>query len=356
MSSDRLTSIRSRIDSLGEHSLLITAQEDIRWACGFSGSNGALLVFPDGAILFTDGRYATQAPEEAVGVEVEIVSGDFLEAVGEAVAPFQLKSIAIDSATTPVSSFRRMQSWSDPPIIRPFESPLAPLMVSKDSAELDLLRAAQKITDAVFEEIIPLIRPGVSESELAAEIVYRHLRRGAERMSFEPIVASGSNAALPHARSSERKLGTGELIVLDFGCFYRGYASDMTRTVGLGTPEPDAVAAYRLVQDAQAAAQGAARSGMRCSDLDAVARKRIEAAGFGDAFSHSLGHGIGVRIHERPRVSSSNDRILPENAVVTIEPGVYIPGRFGVRIENAVILRAGGCEALPESSTDLLLL
>ena len=356
MSVERLQSIRSLIEGTGDDALLLTAREDVRWACGFTGSSGALLISRMEATLFTDGRYAGQAPLEVDGATVQIYAGDLIAAVGQHPAASSLSAIAVDGSQMSVAEFRRVQSWPNGPQVRSYDSLLSPLTVVKTDDEIRRMRRAQEISDDVFEEMLPLIEPGVSEREVAAEIVYRHLKRGAEAMSFEPIVASGPNGALPHARPSDRRFADGDLVVLDFGCFVEGYASDMTRTVGLGKPESDALEAYSVVRRAQEAAQSAARSGIKACELDRIARGLIEEAGLGGAFAHGLGHGLGLRVHESPRLAAASDEILPDGAVVTIEPGVYIPGRFGVRIENAVILGPEGCIALPQSPTDLILL
>lgn len=356
MSTERLDSIRFLVREKGDDALLLTAREDIRWACGFTGSHGALLLNGSTAVLFTDSRYTDQALSETQGVGVEIVTGDLIEAAGQHPAASGLDSVGLDGNTVTVSELRRVQSWPDEPKARAYDGPLSVLLSRKSDDEITRLRSAQEITDSVFEEILPLIKPGVTERELAAEIVYRHLKKGAESMSFEPIVASGPNGALPHARAGDRAFEDGDLIVLDFGCFFHGYASDMTRTVALGTPEPESLRIYEIVRTAQRTAEVAARSGMRACDLDRAGRQVIEGAGLGSAFTHSLGHGIGLRIHEPPRIASTNEEILPDGAVVTIEPGVYLPGRFGIRIENSVVLRSTGCEPLPRTSTELLVL
>lgn len=355
MFTERQASIRALLREEGDDALLITAREDIRWTCGFSGSAGVLLLTDATATLFTDGRYTDQASEETQGAAVEVVSGDLVKAAGRHQSANSLASVAIDAATTPVAALRRVEAWPSKPRIRSYESPLAPYMAVKSDEEIRRLRKAQQITDAVYREILPIVRPGMTERELAAEIVYRHLRRGADGMSFEPIVASGPNGALPHARPTDRKLAAGDLVILDFGCFVEGYASDMTRTIALGMLGPETTAICNVVRDAQAAAQQAARSNIRASDLDEAGRSVIERAGFGSAFPHSLGHGIGLRIHEWPRIAATNSESLPNRAVVTIEPGIYIPGRFGVRIENSVILNQTGCETLPESSTEVVI-
>jgi Xaa-Pro aminopeptidase len=228
-------------------------------------------------------------------------------------------------------------------------------VASKDDGEIDRIRAAQSITEAVFDDIIDLIEPGMTEREVAAEIVYRHLQRGTESMSFDPIVASGPNAARPHGRPTDRTLRKGELIVIDMGGFRDGYASDMTRTIALGTPSSSARRGYDAVLSAQEAALEEAHAGMTGEELDAVAREVLEDEGLGEHFTHGLGHGIGLQVHEWPRVSRTSDAELPVGACVTIEPGVYVPEEnYGVRIEDIVVLREGGCENLTRSPKELL--
>ncbi len=218
------------------------------------------------------------------------------------------------------------------------------------------MRQAQRVTDDVFEHMLGFIQPGMREQEVAVEIVYQHLQRGAAKMSFEPIVASGARGALPHALPTDKRLEPGELVVLDFGCFVDGYASDMTRTIALGEPGEEARKVYDIVLDAQQQAIAQARAGMSTKELDAAARSVIEATGYGEFFTHSLGHGIGLQTHEWPRVSYQVDDLLPEGTAITIEPGVYLPGQFGVRIEDIVVLRAGGCDDLTASPKELLVL
>lgn len=218
------------------------------------------------------------------------------------------------------------------------------------------MRRAQAVTDAVFEHLLEFIKPGMQEQEIAAEIVYQHLSRGAERMSFDPIVASGPNAALPHGRPTSKRLQQGELVLVDMGCFVDGYASDMTRTIAIGEPGDEARAVYNLVLDAQERAIESAHGGIASADLDDAARSVIAAGGYGDYFSHGLGHGVGLQIHEWPRVSYHVDYTLPVGAAVTIEPGIYLPDRIGVRIEDLIILREDGCDNLTASPKSLICL
>jgi Xaa-Pro aminopeptidase len=227
---------------------------------------------------------------------------------------------------------------------------------SKTELEIDAIRGAQAVTEDVFDALLPLIGPGVSEQDLAAEIVYQHLRRGASAMSFEPIVASGLRSALPHARASSKTLRPGEFVVIDMGCVLDGYASDMTRTVAVGEPDDAMRRAYGVVLDAQRQAVAAVRAGASGRAVDAVARDIITDAGLGEYFSHGLGHGVGLQVHEWPRLSHNTDDVLPRDAVVTVEPGVYLPERFGIRIEDMVVARAEGPEVLTQTPKDLLIL
>jgi len=228
---------------------------------------------------------------------------------------------------------------------------------TKDAVEVERIRAAQRVTESVFDHVLRSIEPGMTEQDVAADIVYQHLMLGAEKMSFDPIVASGPNGALPHARPTDRTLQEGELIVIDMGCFLNGYASDMTRTVALGEPGEAARLGYDVVKRAQEAALQAARAGMPGKELDAVARDVIDEAGLGDYFSHGLGHGVGLQIHEWPRVSYTVEEELPAGACVTIEPGVYVSeDGYGVRIEDIIVLREEGCENLTSAEKDLIVL
>ena len=201
----------------------------------------------------------------------------------------------------------------------------------------------------MFAEICDWIKPGVTEQEVSAEIVYRHLLHGADKMSFDPIVASGSNGALPHARPSDRVLREGEFVVMDMGCFLDGYASDMTRTIALGEPSDEARRVYNIVLEAQEAALQAARSGITGTDLDDIARQIIKDAGYDEYFGHGLGHGVGLEIHEWPRLSYHVTHDLPDGAAVTVEPGIYLPEKFGVRIEDLIILHPDGHDNLTQS-------
>ena len=339
-----------------EEKALLTFLPDIRWACGFTGSNAVLVAGKEGSHLVTDGRYREQAALEVREADVHVTSGDLLDYVGEAGLLGDEQQVRFQPEHLSYAQYRTLTERFPAVEWLPAEKLLVHRVASKRPDEIDAIRRAQRITEEVFAHLTTYIRPGMTEREVAAEVVYRHLHRGAERMSFDPIVASGPNSALPHARPTDRRISRGDALVLDFGCVVDGYASDMTRTVVVGAPPDGFEPVYRLVRAAQEAAVAAARSGIPARRLDGAARDVIAAAGYAEAFSHGLGHGIGLQTHEWPRVSFQVEDELPAGAVVTIEPGVYLPGRFGVRIEDMVVLRPDGAENLTAATRDLLVL
>ena len=335
--------------------VLLSDLADIRWTTGFTGSNALVLVLDGRARLFTDARYQTQAAAEVSGAEVEILSGSLLPSVAEKWLG-NVSRLAVQSDRMPMADAEALRARAPGVDLVPIAGLVSALRARKTTAEVQAIRAAQELTESVFAEILDVIREGVTEREVAAEITYRHLRAGASAMSFDPIVAFGSNAALPHGRPTSRRLRRGDPVLIDMGCFLNGYASDMTRMLSFGAPSEDFRTVHGVVRDALHAARDAARSGMAASDLDRVARDRIEAAGFGPQFGHSLGHGVGLEIHEAPSVSFRSDSPLPEHAVVTLEPGIYLPDRFGVRIEDIVHLLPDGCTRITELDTNLTIL
>ncbi len=352
----RLDAIRSVVRDHNADAILLTFLPDIRWACGFSGSNGILVVRPDVVHFVTDGRYFVQAHREVLGANVHVPGYQLLEHVQKEGLFGSARTVLIQSDHVTVAQLAELQELFPDIQFRGGVELLVEHVGRKDESEVRRIREAQSVTDAVFDHLLGVIRPGITEKEIASEIVYQHLQRGAEGMSFAPIVASGPNGALPHAHPSDRRIGNHELIVLDFGCFLNGYASDMTRTVAVGEPSSEARNVYQLVLEAQTRAIEAARAGMTSVELDSVARKVIEEGGYGNHFSHGLGHGLGLQIHEWPKVSYHVDHLLPESATVTIEPGVYIPEKFGVRIEDIIVLRADGCDNLTGARKDLVVL
>ncbi|HEX7070958.1 MAG TPA: Xaa-Pro peptidase family protein [Rhodothermales bacterium] len=352
----RLDAVREAVRERGADAVLLTFLPDIRWACGFTGSNGILLVRPDEAHFVTDGRYFVQAHREVHGAEVHVPGYQLLEHAAKESLLGSARVVLVQGEHVTVNQFDELREQFPEVTFEPATDLLVPYVGRKDDEEVRRIREAQSITDDVFEHLLGIIRPGMTEKEIAAEIVYQHLLRGAEGMSFSPIVAAGPQGALPHARPTDRPLGAHELLVIDMGCFLNGYASDMTRTVAIGTPTEEARKVYDLVLEAQVRAIEEARAGMTSIELDGVARKVIKDGGYGDQFSHGLGHGLGLQIHEWPKVSYHVEVTLPAGAVVTIEPGIYLPEQFGVRIEDIIVLRDDGCENLTGARKDLVVL
>lgn len=344
---DRVSRVRGRLEEYDADGILLSALPNIRWACGFTGSNGLLLVTEHSAYFITDGRYTEQARAEVEGAEVGIASEGLMQGLLESGVFDTLDSVVLQADDVTVAAYQQIQKEEAGVDWRPRPGVLTQLVGRKEDDEVRHIRRAQALTEQVFEHVLDTIRPGQTEQKVAAEITYQHLRRGAEKMAFDPIVASGPNAARPHAQPTSRTLTDGDMVVLDMGCKLDGYASDMTRTIAVGPPSDRAREGYRVVREAQTRALQGARAGMTGKELDGLARAYIREAGLGDYFAHGLGHGIGLEVHEWPRVSFSVEEELPPGACVTIEPGVYVPeASFGVRIEDIVVLREDGCENL----------
>ena len=320
--------------------LVVTHLPDVRWLCGFTGSNAALAVTGSRAVLFTDGRYTTQAREESRGARVTIAEKSALKECCALLGESATKAW-FDPQHTTVADLALMRSGVSAKKSRGFFVPLQKPLVSalrmvKDEAELALMREAAKLGCELFAAMLPRIEAGMTEVVLAAELEFEARKRGAEGMSFETIVASGARSALPHGRATGAKLPRKGFVTLDFGVILNGYCSDMTRTVHLGGASREERAAWDAVLEAQETAVSAVKPGATCGDVDKAARDVLEKAGLGKYFTHSTGHGVGLEIHEQPRVAAGQEMRLEAGMVVTIEPGVYLPGKFGIRIEDMV--------------------
>jgi Xaa-Pro aminopeptidase len=396
--SKRIGLLRRRMSGSGLQGLLVTHLPDVRYLCGFTGSSAALAITRRGFRMFTDGRYTAQAAEEVSGAKVEIVPSapaiaavqwlavQVAEASSGAKAPrdsasltrglkpptpsvtglvapsrnrltrplaelpavsSQDAAVGFDSAHTSVAELERFRAALPARLRRKLLTPLTslvePLRWLKDEDELAVMAEAAKLGDDLFTHMLGFIRPGQTETEVAAELEYQARVRGAEGMSFDSIVASGFRSALPHGRASQAKLPRHGLLTLDFGVILKGYCSDMTRTVCLGKPTAREREVYEAVLEAQEAAVAAVVAGAECGVVDEAARSVLRRAGMAEAFSHSTGHGVGLEIHEGPRIGAGQKNKLDPGMVITIEPGVYFAGEFGVRIEDMVaVTRTGG--------------
>jgi Xaa-Pro aminopeptidase len=346
--------VREELRSRGLDGMLIFAPAGIRYLTGFTGSSAIAVLQPLTFRLFTDARYALQCRQEVRNAHCVIAPGGLIEEIARRRILSGAKRIAFDpeelSFATHRTLARRLPGIRLVPVARLLEN----LMEVKAPEEVALIREAAAISERVFNDLLPLVRPGVSELEIAGQIVFLHRRYGGERDAFEPIVASGVRGALPHARASASRLRRGEMLTLDFGCTRGGYHSDITRTIGIGRVSAQARRMYRAVLEAHNAAVEAARGGLDARALDAVARRVITRHGFGRYFRHSLGHGLGLQIHERPRISPRSSDRLRAGSVVTIEPGIYIPGTGGVRIESDVLLLEQGCTMLTSAPGEMI--
>jgi Xaa-Pro aminopeptidase len=357
---------RVRQNKLREHlattrfdALLVSHLPNIRYLCGFTGSAGLLLIQESGSVFFTDVRYDIQAQEEVKSAKVVIARKASLTALAELLAKRRKRSrgwvLGIESEHFTVSEKKRLAELT-PTGIRLKDAPsiVERFRTVKDNQEIGLIRNAVKLGADIFKRGIEVLRPGVKEVDVAAEMELAARRSGADGMSFDTIIASGARSALPHGRASTKAIRPGAFVVCDFGVILSGYCSDQTRTVWAGSVTEDARRSYEAVREAQQAAIEAVRPGIAVGEVDAAARKVLRKAGLGRYFTHSTGHGVGLEIHESPRVANGQGEVLQPGMVITIEPGVYFPGKWGVRIEDMVAVTAGGCEVLTPTGKELL--
>jgi Xaa-Pro aminopeptidase len=333
--------------------LLVSFGPNLRYLSGFTGSSGALLVLPGKSILFTDPRYTIQAGQE-VTCQVRIAKGPLLLDVAAAVKRLRLARIGYEPARMTCDFFDALRSHL------PLKASLEPapgwieeLRMVKSAEEIALIRRSVETNSRAFEQAAARVRPGMKEQDLAAELEYRMRRLGAEKPSFETIVAGGARSALPHAQPTAAPLRPGGLVVVDMGAVQDGYCSDMTRMLFLGKPGARVKRAYRAVLEAQLAAIDAVRAGAGTARVDAAARSVLKGYGLDGAFIHSTGHGLGLEIHEPPRVGRRDKTKLRAGMVITIEPGVYLEGFGGIRIEDTVVVTEQGCDILTPTSKDL---
>ncbi|MDA1027931.1 MAG: aminopeptidase P family protein [Bacteroidetes bacterium] len=356
MSVPRTEKLRNKATLSPGEALLVSRDSDIRWLTGFSGSNGAVLITDSEIHIFTDGRYGEQVVAQTQGCSIHVESGSALGSATAFVASMGLREIQFQGDHLSFELVQKLCKDLPKLICRESTVSFDKLRSVKDPAEVEAIRQALRITERTFTECLTLIEEGISELDLAAEIDYRQRKLGAEKSSFETIVAFGSRTALPHARPGQRRLKRGEPILVDFGCVFGGYASDMTRMIHFGEPTPDFLSAFQSVERALHAASKQARAGITGKELDETAREIFRESNVEPFFCHSLGHGVGLDIHEWPSVSSRNEDLLPTGCIITIEPGVYFEGRFGIRIENMVCLNEQGCTTFNDLDTKLVVL
>lgn len=352
-------SIRKKLSEYQIDAMLVSCEANRFYASGFhsTGTDGVALITKDTAYYFTDSRYIEAANRQIADAVIEMTgSGQtYVTRINAAIARHGIQTIGFEETYMTVAAYEYYRKALHCTLV-PAAGLLSVLRMVKNPSELKAMIAAQRIAEQALTEILNDLRPGVTEQEIAAKLQYLMLRAGASDMSFDPIVVSGSNGSMPHGVPSQRQMQAGEFVTMDFGCIYQGYCSDMTRTVALGhvTEEMDRV--YHTVLQAQLAGIAAARGGVTGRAIDAAGRDVVAAAGYGDAFGHGFGHGLGVEIHELPNASPSYDKPLPAGTVISAEPGIYLPGKFGVRIEDVILLTDTGCENLTRAPKELLVL
>ena len=358
----RIGALRRKLTRSGLPGLLVTHLPDVRYLCGFTGSSAALAITRRSARMFTDGRYATQAAEEVQGArtDVEIVTSPAATAAVQWLAAQPgIAAAGFDPSHTTVAELAQLKEGLPSRLRKAFLTSLPDPLVErlrlvKDDDELAIMREAALMGCKLFNEILTFIRPGLREVEVAAELEHRARLMGAEGMSFDTIVASGPRSALPHGHATSQRLPRRGFVTLDFGIIHKGYCSDMTRTVHLGSPIARERNAYHAVLEAQEAGVAAVSSGVSSGDVDEAARSVLRREGLAEAFSHSTGHGVGLEIHEAPRIGAKQKTRLQAGMVITIEPGIYLPGEFGVRIEDMVAVTRTGGEILTPAPKALI--
>ena len=351
----RLDQLSLKINDLGYHGFYISNLTNIRYLTGFTGSAGLLLLVDGTGHFFTDGRYTTQSSNQVKNCKIHIIDSSYFDSINQTkLLDSDNLNIAFESTHISHSSYHGLKQNFNYINWHPTNSIIENIAAVKDQDEIDSLKTAIEITDYVFQKIINEIKAGVTEKYISAKISYLFKTNGAEGDSYESIIASGPNSALPHARPTDRKFQKGDFIVMDFGALYKGYHADMTRTIVVGEASDRHHEIYNIVLESQLAGINVARSGMKCSDLDKACRDVIDAKGYGELFMHSTGHGLGLEVHTLPRITWMNHNNLIENNVITIEPGIYIAGWGGVRIEDDCVILKDSCRPMNGSTKDLV--
>ena len=337
--------------------LLLTSRYSRYYACGCDIAEGVAVVGKAGARYFTDSRYIEAAQNGISGMEVLEMNRQnrYSKLINEACKDFGIATLGIEQEYMTLAEYNDYKEALEAQL-RSMGDEINSFRAVKEPWELELMKEAQRITDKTFTEILTKIKAGMTEKELQAELIYLMYKNGGEGLSFDPIVVSGPNTSLPHGVATDRVIQNGDFITMDFGVYYKGYCSDMTRTVAVGFVTGEMEKVYSTVLAAQTAAIAATRAGITGADIDGVARTVIADAGYGDYFGHGYGHSLGMECHEMPSCSPSGKTVMEENMVTSAEPGIYLPGKFGVRIEDVVILKAEGCEDITKSPKNLIII
>ena len=337
--------------------LLLTSRFSRHYGAEFDIAEGAAIVTKAGCRYFTDSRYIESAQNGIKGFKVLEINreNNYIKRINDAIADFGVSKLGFEEHYLTVAEYNYYSEKLHAELV-PFNAKINGFRGVKEEWELELMRKAQNITDRAFAEVLPRIKAGMTELELQAELIYCLYKNGGQGLSFDPIVVSGPNTSLPHGVAGERVIREGDFITMDFGVLYQGYCSDMTRTVALGYATDEMKKVYDTVLQAQLAGIAASKAGVPGKDIDGAARKVIEDAGYGPYFGHGYGHSLGLEAHESPSPNGANTEGMPLNSVASAEPGIYLPGKFGVRIEDVVIFKENGCEDITHSPKNLIIL
>ena len=337
--------------------LLLTSKHNRQYAAEYCIAEGVAVICKTQSYYFTDFRYIESAQKNLPGFAVKMVDTEhpYTKLINEAISDNTVKTIGFEDDTLTVEEYTLYNTKLNA-VLHPYAAEINAPRASKEPWEIEYMKKAQEITDRTFDDLLNVIHPGMTEKELCAELIYRLYKYGSEGPSFDPITVSGPNTSLPHGVPSERVLQYGDFVTMDFGCKFGGYCSDMTRTVAVGHVTEEMETVYNTVLKAQLAGIAAAKAGVTGAAVDGAARQVIADAGYGPYFGHSFGHSVGVEIHENPNATPSNSKPLPAGAVISAEPGIYLPGKLGVRIEDVIVITEQGCQDITLAPKELLIL
>jgi Xaa-Pro aminopeptidase/Xaa-Pro dipeptidase len=350
----RISSLRKDFPSYKVDSLIFFNMSNIRYLSGFTGSDGVLLITAVNVVLLVDGRYMVQAAQETTAIRI-IQYTDKMEGIVQAIRELKLKRVGFEASSTTVALYNQLAARVKKETLVPLSEELKLVRACKDKNEITLMRKAAQISSAAVQSLLGEIRPGRTEKELALALEIIARKSGAENIAFDTLVASGKNSALPHAQPTDRKIKKGDFVVIDFGVRYQGYCSDETCTIAIGKLTDRQKNAYHIVKEAHDRALDIIRAGVSAAEVDFRARS-VFGKKYSRYFVHSTGHGVGLDVHEAPRLSPLSADILKPGMMVTVEPGIYIPGLWGVRIEDTVLVKKNSCEKITKMDKELIII
>ncbi|GMB07672.1 Xaa-Pro aminopeptidase [Thermolongibacillus altinsuensis] len=352
---EKLEKLRAQFSELGIDGMLITNEYNRRYMTGFTGTAGVALIGLKHAVFITDFRYVEQATKQVEGYEIVQHANALIEEVAKQAAKMGIQKLGVEQEHVSYATFRAYEKAVSAQLV-PVSGVVEKLRLIKSEAEIKILKEAAEIADAAFRHILDFIRPGIREIDVANELEFFMRKQGATSSSFDIIVASGVRSALPHGVATDKVIEKGEFVTLDFGAYYKGYCSDITRTIAVGEVSDELKRIYDVVLQAQLRGVEGIRAGMTGREADALTRDYISACGYGEYFGHSTGHGLGMEVHEGPALSMKSEMVLQPGMVVTVEPGIYIAGLGGVRIEDDIVITKDGNERLTHSPKELIIL